>query len=65
MPKEIHAIEPAIPWKGIIGMRNILVHQYFSVDPDIIWDIDGGYANSVYGGVDVSALDGGASNSWS
>ena len=31
IPKEIHVSEPAIPWKGIIGMRNILVHQYFSL----------------------------------
>lgn len=28
---------PAIPWKGIIGMRNVLVHQYFGLDLDEIW----------------------------
>lgn len=27
-----------IPWKGIIGMRNLLVHQYFGLDLDEIWD---------------------------
>ena len=27
-----------IPWKGIIGMRNVLVHQYFGLDRDEIWD---------------------------
>jgi uncharacterized protein with HEPN domain len=27
-----------IPWKGIIGMRNVLVHQYFGLDLDEIWD---------------------------
>ncbi|HWQ67046.1 MAG TPA: HepT-like ribonuclease domain-containing protein [Methanospirillum sp.] len=26
MSKEIHDTESAIPWKGVIGMRNILVH---------------------------------------
>ena len=42
-----------------------LQNQIDAIDPDVILDIDGGYANSVYGGVDASALDGGASNSWS
>jgi uncharacterized protein with HEPN domain len=27
-----------IPWKGIIGMRNVLVHQYFGLDLNEIWD---------------------------
>lgn len=27
-----------IPWKGIIGMRNVLVHQYFGLDLGEIWD---------------------------
>ncbi|MCX6672544.1 MAG: DUF86 domain-containing protein [Methanothrix sp.] len=27
---------PDIPWKGIIGMRNVLVHQYFGLDLDEI-----------------------------
>jgi uncharacterized protein with HEPN domain len=27
-----------IPWKGITGMRNVLVHQYFGLDLDEIWD---------------------------
>lgn len=29
---------PEIPWRGIIGMRNVLVHQYFGLDLDEIWD---------------------------
>ena len=27
-----------IPWKGITGTRNVLVHQYFGLDLDEIWD---------------------------
>ena len=26
-----------IPWKNIIGMRDILAHQYFRIDLDLIW----------------------------
>lgn len=27
-----------IPWHKIIGMRNRITHEYFHVDPKIIWD---------------------------
>ncbi len=28
---------PEIPWSVIIGMRNRLVHAYFSVNLDVVW----------------------------
>jgi uncharacterized protein with HEPN domain len=27
-----------IPWQDIIDMRNHLIHAYFDVDLDIVWD---------------------------
>lgn len=30
---------PTIPWREMIGVRNILVHGYMSVDLKIVWDI--------------------------
>ncbi len=30
---------PEILWSQIIGLRNLLVHEYFRVDPQILWDI--------------------------
>ena len=29
---------PGIPWLDIIDMRNHLIHAYFDVDLDIVWD---------------------------
>ena len=28
-----------IPWRQIIGLRNMLVHEYFKIDQQVIWDI--------------------------
>ena len=38
LSKELLKQYPKAPWRNIIGMRNILVHQYFEVDLDIVWD---------------------------
>lgn len=27
-----------IPWAAIAGMRNTLVHEYFSIDAGLVWD---------------------------
>ncbi len=27
-----------LPWKEIIGMRNRLIHGYFEIDLDIVWN---------------------------
>ncbi|MFA5291575.1 MAG: DUF86 domain-containing protein [Phycisphaerae bacterium] len=37
--KIFRADNPQIPWDDIIGMRNIIVHHYFGVLIDVVWDI--------------------------
>ncbi len=38
LPEEIRNLAPDIPWHKMIGMRNILVHGYFAIDLDVVWD---------------------------
>jgi uncharacterized protein with HEPN domain len=30
---------PQIPWKGIIGQRNVLAHEYGAIKLDLIWEV--------------------------
>jgi uncharacterized protein with HEPN domain len=30
---------PSVPWDRIAGLRNILSHEYFGIDNDILWDV--------------------------
>lgn len=38
IPIEFRTAHPTIPWRAIIGMRNRLIHGYFDIDTDIVWD---------------------------
>ena len=38
LPEDVRAMAPDIEWPKIIGMRNVLVHGYFDIDLDIVWD---------------------------
>ena len=39
VPAEVRKKHPEIPWKKMIGLRNIAIHEYFGVDKSIIWEI--------------------------
>ena len=30
--------EPSIPWRKVVGMRHMLVHDYYQVDVGVVWD---------------------------
>lgn len=39
LPDEIRAQAPQIEWRLIERMRDHLIHRYFGVDYDIVWDV--------------------------
>lgn len=36
---EIRTQYPGVPWTQIVGMRNVLVHDYFGIDLDVVWSV--------------------------
>ena len=40
--ERIRTQKPDIPWRDIAGMRDVLIHGYFSVDLDQVWEVTQG-----------------------
>src|SRR3989344_7342253 len=38
LPTKLKDEHRGIPWKSIMGMRDIIAHEYFNVDLVVIWD---------------------------
>lgn len=39
LPDDIRAKYPAVQWKKMASLRDILAHEYFRVNSEILWDI--------------------------
>ena len=39
VPEDIRAAHPEIEWRKMAGLRDILIHRYFGIDVEIIWDV--------------------------
>jgi len=39
LTEEFRQAYPKTPWKLVNGMRNYIVHEYFQVDNNVVWDV--------------------------
>ena len=39
IPIYIQQKYPEIPWKKMYGLRNLIAHEYFGIDYEMIWEI--------------------------
>ena len=39
IPESVRSRHPDVPWKKMIGLRNIVAHEYFGIDLGIVWEI--------------------------
>ena len=37
LPDDLRRDHPEVPWRDMAGMRDIVVHQYFGVDLEFVW----------------------------
>jgi uncharacterized protein with HEPN domain len=37
IPEDITGRYPKVPWSDMIGMRNVLIHDYIEVDLEAVW----------------------------
>lgn len=38
MSTDLKQRNSSVPWTAIVGMRNRLIHAYFDIDLDVVWD---------------------------
>jgi uncharacterized protein with HEPN domain len=37
LPEAIRVRHPAVAWREAVGLRNVLIHEYFGVDAEVLW----------------------------
>jgi uncharacterized protein with HEPN domain len=37
VPESVRQRYSEVPWRNIVGMRDVLIHHYFGVDLEVVW----------------------------
>ena len=37
IPEQLRLAYPAVPWKQVVGSRDKMIHEYFGIDLEVIW----------------------------
>ncbi|MCS6907098.1 MAG: DUF86 domain-containing protein [Anaerolineales bacterium] len=47
LSNEVRERYPGVPWKSMAGVRDRLIHHYFGISLDVVWDIVSGELGEV------------------
>ena len=39
LPDDLKINHPEVPWRDITGMRDIVIHRYFGIDLEFVWNV--------------------------
>jgi len=39
VPREVRERHPGVEWRKVAGFRDVVAHEYFAIDHDIVWDV--------------------------
>ncbi len=39
LSSDFRRLPPGVPWRSITALRNVLIHEYFGVDLEIVWRV--------------------------
>ncbi len=39
IPNDVRSSYEEVPWRKISGLRDILIHEYFGININIVWDV--------------------------
>ena len=57
LPEEVRLRAPHVEWRKLIGLRNLLIHQYFGVSLHIVWDVVANYLGELTHGCEKLSSD--------